>query len=377
MASRMLIVTGEVSGDVYGSRLASEIGRIDPGVDICGVGGDRMREAGVEIFLDSGEISVVGFWEAILSLEKLRRALDRIKAKIDSWRPDLLVLIDYPGMNLRLARHAKSRGVKVMYYVSPQVWAWGRSRIKMIRRTVDKMAVILPFELDIYRNEGIDVTYVGHPLVDIVRPGLGRDDFFDSIGLETGRPLVSLLPGSRVQEIRHHLGPMLGTITALREKMPEVQSVIAGLPGLRDLIRQEIERAGADVALTTDRTYEALAYSDLALACSGTATLEAALLGTPAVVIYKLAFFSWVLGRMIVRVPYISLVNLIAGEEVVPEFIQGDVEPRSLAAEAHDILVDNERRQRIIDRLKLVRDRLGSGGATTRAAEIALGLIGQ
>jgi len=375
MARNIMIVTGEASGDMYGSLLACEIKRIAPDVSLSGVGGEAMRDEGVEILLDSGEISVVGIWEALVRLAKLRDALERIKREIAARHPDLLILIDYPGMNLRLAKFAKSIGVRVMYYISPQVWAWGRGRIKAIRRNVDKLVVILPFEVELYRREGVNATYVGHPLIDIVKTGLGREAFLEETGLAGSRKIVSLLPGSRREEIRQHLGPLLETASLLKKSDPEVGFVLVTLPAFEAMVRREIARSGVDVSVTTKYRYEAMAYSDLAITCSGTVTLEVALVGTPMIVIYRLAAFSWTLCRLIVKVPYIALVNLVAREMIVPEFIQAEVKAERLAREAARLLADEGRRRAMADKLAQVKSRLGPGGATGRAAQAALELI--
>lgn len=374
MPGEIMIVTGEASGDLYGSLLASEIRTMAPEINLVGVGGEAMRKAGVEILLDSGEISVVGIWEALVRIGRLRKALNRIKSAIRERRPDLLVLVDYPGMNLRLARFARRIGIRVMYYISPQVWAWGKGRIGVVKRSVDKMVVILPFEVELYRREGVDVTYVGHPLIDIVKTQIDRDAFRGRIGMAAGERLVALLPGSRAQEIRHHIRPLLETAAILRRSVAGIRFVMVTLPSSEAIVREEMGKAAGEIGIATDLRYEAIAYSDLAITCSGTVTLEAALLGTPMIVIYKLAAFSWALGRLIVRVPYISLVNLVAREMVVPEFIQAEVRPERLAGEAARLLGDDSRRRAVGERLGRVRSRLGPGGATRRAAEIALSL---
>lgn len=375
MSRRIVIVTGEVSGDIYGGLLATEILKIDPDLSITGVGGERMRAAGVETFLDSDDLSVVGFWEAIIRLGRLHRALRTVKRRLEREKPDLVILIDYPGMNLRLSKHAKKLGIKVMYYISPQVWAWGRDRVRIIKRTVDKMVVILPFEVDFYRAEGVDVSYVGHPLIDEVKTKLSQDEFLETIGIPAGSRLVTLMPGSRPQELKNHMRPLLDTARHLKERLPDLRFVVVSLPGYSDLVKSETEESDPEIRVTSSHGYEALRYSDLAIACSGTATLEAALLGTPMIVIYKLAFFSWALGRMIVKVPYISLANLIAGDQVVPEFVQSGVDPRTLAREAGALLTDADRRDRMIQSLAGVREKLGPGGASAKAAREALSLI--
>jgi lipid-A-disaccharide synthase len=375
MAGKIVIVTGEVSGDIYGGLLAAEILKLDPDIKIAGVGGERMRAAGVDTFLDSNDLSVVGFWEALIRLGRLHKALRTVKRHISREKPDLVVFIDYPGMNLRLAKYAKKQGIRVMYYVSPQVWAWGRNRIGIIKENVDKMVVILPFEVEFYKTEGVDVSYVGHPLIDIVKPRITRESFLETMGFSDNDRLVTLMPGSRAQEISNHMGPLLETARYLRDGFPDLRFVVVSLAAFKEIVDAKAESSGLDITVTSSYGYEALKYSDLAIACSGTATLEAALLATPMIVIYKLALFSWALGRLIVKVPYISLANLIAGGEVVPEFIQSAVDPKMLAREAGNILTDDAKRTRMIERLNGVRDKLGSGGASARAAEEAISLM--
>jgi len=376
MPRRAMIVTGEVSGDIYGGLLAADMLKIDPGIELSGVGSEKMEEAGVSLFLDSNELSVMGFWEAITQLRKLRGILHSLQDRIKLERPDLLILIDYPGMNLRLAKFAHGIGIKVMYYVSPQIWAWGRNRVKSVRDNVDKMVVILPFETEIYKAEGVDVSYVGHPLIDIVAPELDRDALRSSLGLEPGRRLVTLLPGSRSQEIRNHTRPLVETARLLGERFPSTDFVLVTLPAFVDLVRAEAAAVGGEsFRIASEHRYASLKYSDLALTCSGTATLEAALLETPMIVIYKLAFFSWALGKLIVKVPHVSLTNLVAGERLVPEFLQGAVDPVALADEAGNMLQDDTRREHIVEELKRIRTKLGGGGASERAARLALSLM--
>lgn len=368
------MVTGEASGDVYGAMLAEELLKKRPDIEISGVGAERMRAAGVDIFLDSGNLAVVGVWEAIVRLPELRRAMNNMKDYIAAERPDLLILIDYPGMNLRLARFAKEKGIRVMYYISPQVWAWGRGRVRAIRKYVDKMVVILPFELDFYRREGVDVEYVGHPLIDLVETESGRDEFLATYGIDASSKLVSLLPGSRLQEIGYHLAPLLETARELGRALPGVEFVVVSVPEYRALIEENLRRRALAYPVVTEHKYAAIAASDLALTCSGTVTLEAALLGTPMIVIYRLSIISWLLGRLMVRVPYISLANLVAGRKAVPELIQGGVTSKGLVRESMRILTDSEVSGRMRSDLGEVRSRLGRGGATARAADIAISL---
>jgi len=375
MSKHITIITGEVSGDLYGALLAEQLKDFDPSVRITGIGGERMRACGVETFLDSNELSVVGFWEAIVRLPKLRKALEATKRRLSKQRPDLLILIDYPGFNLRLAEFARKRGIKVMYYVSPQVWAWGRNRINLIKKNVDKMVVILPFEVDLYHRAGVDVTYVGHPLLDVVRTEMDRQQFFDLLSIPEGMRLVALFPGSRLNEVTRHMEPLLKTVPIVRRNLQDVEFVVATLPNFEGLIKEIITRTGESVHILTDNRYEALKHSDVAIVCSGTVTLEAALLDTPAIVIYRLALFSWAVGKMVVKVPYISLTNLVAGSKVIPEYVQDAVNPKTLASETISLLTNENRRRKMLEHLKLVRDRLGPPGASRRTAELALSLI--
>lgn len=370
-----MIITGEVSGDLYGSLLVQQLMDLDPSIRLSGIGGERMRQAGVNTFLDSNDLSVVGFWEAIVRLPKLKKALEIAKHRLEDGKPDLVVLIDYPGFNLRLAEFAKKRNIKVMYYVSPQIWAWGRKRINLIRRHVDKMVVILPFEVELYQRAGVDVTFVGHPLLDVVRTTLEREEFLDLLSLPDETKLVALFPGSRFDEITRHLDPLLKCIPIIRKNLDNVCFIVATLPNFEGLIRRKVDRSGQQVSILTSHRYEALKHSDLAIVSSGTVTLEAALLDTPTVVIYKLALFSWAVGKMIVRVPYISLTNLVAGSRVVPEYVQDAVSPDVLAEEAIRLLTDSERRRWTKKHLEVVRKRLGPPGASRRTAEIALKMV--
>jgi lipid-A-disaccharide synthase len=371
---RIFIVTGEASGDVYGAMLASSIKAKSPDAEIGGVGGERMKAAGVDIFLDSGNLAVVGVWEAIVRLRELRGAMNDMKDHIARERPDLLILIDYPGMNLRLARFAKEKGIRVMYYISPQVWAWGRGRVRSIRKYVDKMVVILPFEVDFYRREGVDVEYVGHPLIDVVKPELQPGAFRNTYGIGRDSKLVALLPGSRRQEIDYHLTPLLEAARELGGRVPGAEFVVVSVPEYREKIEAEVKKLGLDYPIITEHKYAAIADSDLALTCSGTVTLEAALLGAPMIVIYRLSLVSWLLGRIMVKVPYISLANLVAGRQAVPELIQGGVTSQALVRESMRILKDGELSDRMRRDLSEVRSKLGEGGATERAADIAISL---
>lgn len=375
MSAHIMIIAGEASGDLYGSLLARQILCLAPGVRLTGLGGVEMASSGVDLFLSIQDLSIVGLWEAITQLPKLVRAFRKTKQMIQGTNPDLIVLIDYPGFNLRIASFAKSKGIKVLYYVSPQIWAWGAGRIKAIRKSVTKLALILPFESEIYARYGVDACYVGHPLLDVVKVNLGRHEFFEKVGLDGNNKLIALLPGSRIKEVERHIDPLLATAQLMSNLKPGIQFVLPTFSNFRRYIQERISRWKVNICVIDENRYEAMKYSDLAISCSGTATLEVALLGTPAIVIYKLAMFSWIVGKMIVRVPFVSLTNLVAGKEVFPEFLQGEVNPRVLAKEALAIIDDHNRRKQIDSDLDLVRQRLGPPGASRRTAELALSLL--
>jgi len=373
---RITIITGEASGDLYGSLLAHEILSLAPQTRLTGIGGAEMAKSGVDLFLSIDDLSIVGFWEALTQLPKLRKAFLTTKRMIENNPPDLLILIDYPGFNLRIASFARSKGIKVLYYIPPQIWAWGAGRIKSIKRNVTKTAVILPFESEIYTRNRVDAVYVGHPLLDVVRVDMERDEFLGKLGLSRDRSLVTLLPGSRMKEVERHIDPLLETAHLLTTLKPDIQFVIPTFPNFYRLIQDRATNWNLPLKVIDHGRYEAMKYSDLAILCSGTATLEAAILGTPAIVIYKLALFSWIIGKLVVKVPFVSLTNLVAGKEVFPEYLQGAVKPSKLADEALEILNDRKRRSEMLQELSIVKERLGPPGASKRVAQLALSLIG-
>jgi len=362
-----LISCGEPSGDLYAADLLARLRPRIAGLDAWGIGGDRLAGQGAELVAHIRDLAVVGILEVIRHLPEIHRIYRRTVAEIDRHRPDAAVLIDYPDFNLRLARELSGRGVPVIYYVSPQVWAWKRGRIDTIRKTVSRMLVIFPFEESLYRAERVPVAYVGHPLVDLVRPAPDRDEFLRLHGLDPRRPVVALLPGSRRQEIANNLPVLADAVRRLRAERPDIQFLLAVAPLLdaKALLRGLV---GLPVQAVHDETHAAVSVSDLALVASGTATVETALLGTPMVVVYRVSPLSYALGRPFVRVPHYAMVNIIAEREVVPELIQGAFTATRVAAEALSLLTDGERRARMKADLAEVCRRLGGGGASERAA---------
>ncbi len=365
-ASReLLVVAGEASGDLHGARLLTELRRRVPHLAAFGLGGDEMRAAGLAAVAHSSEISVVGITEVLKVLPRAREVFADLLREVDRRRPALAVLIDFPDFTPRLAKAHQRRGVRVVYYISPQVWAWRRGRIKTISRLVDRMLVLFPFEVDFYRDHGVDVVHVGHPLVDevpVLPQAWDRDP-------STGGPLrVALLPGSRDCVVEALLPPLMEAARRLAARLPVEVRIIRAPTISPELVDEAVELAGLPVEIVAEDRFAAIADSHLALCASGTATLEVGLLGTPMVMVYRLAPWTYALARLLVRLPNVSLVNLVLSRRAVPELIQGDANPERIAAEAERLLTDPGERGRMRAALAEVRGRLGQGGASRRAA---------
>jgi lipid-A-disaccharide synthase len=307
-------------------------------------------------------------------VRRLRAVLRGLLGEVDRERPTLAVLVDYAGFNLRLARKLKARGVRVAYYVSPQVWAWRRGRLRAIRETVSHMIVIFPFEEALYREAGVPVTFVGHPLVDLVRPAPDPAAFLASNGLDPARPVVAILPGSRTQEVAYNLPALAGALRLLASRRPELQFPVAIAPGLDPrLVARALD--GLPTWLLTGPAHALMSAATLGLVASGTATVEAALVEMPMVVVYRLSPVTYALGRPFVRVPHYAMANLIAERRIVKELIQGDFTPEAVATEALELLDDPAARAALRTDLRRVRDRLGPPGASARAAEVVATLM--
>jgi lipid-A-disaccharide synthase len=365
----VLIIAGEASGDMHGASLVRALKKKRPDLVFCGIGGDRMSEAGVRLVRHVSEMAFLGFFEVVKHLPFISGVLAEVRNLMESLNPKLLILIDYPGFNLKIAKEAKKRGIPVVYYISPQVWAWGKGRVKKIAKRVDLMLVIFDFEEPIYKKAGMDVAFVGHPLKDAVRPAVSRNDFFRGAGLDPRRPLLGLLPGSRKQEVRLLLPEMVKAFGLLRRDIPGLQAVVAVAPTLSDQVLSACLSEAEGIRPVRERTYEAMAYSDAALVASGTATLETALSGTPMLILYKMSSGSFFLGKLLVRMENIGLVNIVAGKRIVPELLQKNVTPEKIRDAALPLLTDPELRKEIIGNLKTVSRRLGRSGATERAAD--------
>jgi lipid-A-disaccharide synthase len=366
---RLLVSCGEPSGDVYGGELVRALRARVGALDVFGLGGDHLCHEGARLVAHVREVAVVGLLEVLTHLRHLRGVFTGILESVDRERPDVAVLIDYPDFNLRLASELRRRGVPVVYYVSPQIWAWRGGRIRSIRETVARMLVIFPFEEALYRDAGVPVTFVGHPLVDLVSPVADRPGVAASLGLDPGRPVIALLPGSRPKEVGHNLPPLVGAVDRLVRARPELQLVLAAAPSLDQAALQR-RIAGRPIRVVAGRTHDVLGAADLAVVASGTATVEAALLRTPMVVVYRLSPLTYALGRPFVRVPHFAMVNLIAGREVVPEIIQREFTAERVAAEALSLLSSPARIRQMQSDLDEVRERLGLSGASERAADV-------
>jgi lipid-A-disaccharide synthase len=371
-----MMVTGEASGDLHGAHLMEAVRRIDPGIQFSGMGGEALKKAGMNLLYHNQSLSVVGITEVLLKLTSIRKTLLGLKRFLELDRPDLLILIDFPDFNLRLAKFAHQRGIPVLYYISPQVWAWRPGRVRLIARWVKKMVVFFPFEVPIYKAAGVDVECVGHPLLDVVKPALSKDETAKQLGLDPAKPILGLLPGSRSQELERLLPVLLDTAHLLHQEVPDLQFVIPLAPGLtRTRVSRWMNNAWVPVKLAEGQTYDVMNLSDLLITASGTATLEAALLAKPMVIIYKVSSLSYWIGRALVRVKHIGLVNLVAGKVIAPELIQKEASPERIAQEALRILNDADLQKGMTEAMIQVRRNLGEPGAVQRAARIVTSML--
>jgi lipid-A-disaccharide synthase len=370
-----MLVVGEASGDLHGSGLVRSLLDKDPGLDIFGAGGENLRKQGLRVIFDVARLTGMGFAELKDNLAVLWEAYRLFRRSLREDKPNLLILVDFPEFNLRLARLAKKLRIPVLYYISPQVWAWRRRRIRQIADTIDRMAVVFPFEVSLYEKEGIDVSFVGHPLLDVVQPTQNREETLVRYGLDPQKKTIVLLPGSRKGEVAYHLSPMLDAAARLRRGM-DVQFVLVRASTVaRQGIQQTLKDVSVPVTMVENDTYNVLNAADLAWLASGTATLEAALLQKPMVIVYRMAWLTYSLARLLVNVKHIGMVNIIAGERVVPELIQGELTSARIFQESEKIFLDPELHAETIRKLAEVRQRLGTPGAAARVADMAFSMM--
>jgi len=371
-----MIVAGEASGDMYGARVVEEAHRLDSSVRFFGIGGVQMRRAGVETLFDSNEMAVMGLFEVVAHFGVIFRAFRKLTALLRKDKPDLLILIDYPGFNLRLAAVAKRAGVTVLYYITPQVWAWHASRARKIARLVDHAAVIFPFEVPFFEREGLSVTFVGHPLLEMAVPQMQKSAAQLLFDIDPARQVVGLFPGSRKREIASLLPVMLAAAQLLKESFPELQFI---LPLASSVDRSSVDSilAGSPLAVKVVEgyNYDVMQVCDAIIAASGTVTMEIALFGVPMVIIYKTAPLTFAIGIRLLKVDHVGICNIVAGERIVPELLQDDAEPVKIAAEINAMLSDAAYAADMRRKLLSVREKLGEPGAPARVASLALKMM--
>jgi len=374
----IMIVAGERSGDIYGAGLASALAVRLPGLEVFGCGGEAMRGAGADTVVDAHQMAIAGVTEILSGIPRAYGAFHRLLDEVDHRQPMLAILIDFPEFNLRMARQLKKRKIPVVYFVSPQVWAWRKRRVKKLKARVAKMIVIFDFEEEIYRQAGVPVEYVGHPLVDMVRPQLTRTQFFAQVGMDASIPTIAFLPGSRKKEVITNLPIMLDAATHLAVNR-KLQFVLAVAPtidaGWLERTLSECNVRRDIVRMAVNATYDALEHSEVAVVASGTATLEAALRERPMVVVYRVSPATWTVGRFLVDVPYYSMVNILARKELVPELMQDDFNAAGLALRVEYLLDHPEARAEMIRGFRALAARLGPGGALERAADAVMGVL--
>jgi len=370
------MVAGEASGDLHGSHLVKEMLSLDPTLQFYGVGGKKMKNEGVELIADSKEMAVVGITEVLLKLKRIYQIYRKLKNSLTSNSPSLVILIDYPDFNLRFAREAKKKNIPIVYYISPQVWAWRKGRIKKIGRLIKKMIVIFPFEKKIYEEAQIDVDFVGHPLLDAIRSQFSREEAFQQFSLSSGVTTIGLLPGSRMNEVKRHLPPMIEAIPLISKQINPVQFIIPVAPGL-DLgeVQNLVGSNRENIRVVENNIYDVMRISDVVIVASGTATIEAAIMGAPMIVVYRVSPLTYLLGKMLIKVKNIGMVNIIAGKTVVPELIQKDVTPEKITSAVVQILENPSKQEEIKKELNSLKEKIGKSGASFRAAQIIISLL--
>lgn len=375
--TKILISAGEVSGDLHAAAVTAAIKKINPTVEVFGMGGNALRDAGGEVLFDIKDHGVMGFVEVVKKLPSLFKLRDDFAKVMDERQPDCLVTVDYPGFNMKLAKLAHEKGIPVVSYIAPSAWAWHKSRAKNVAKIVDKVASIFPFEYDVYKEAGANVEFVGHPLVDIVKPKMTEAEANTFAGKQDDRKLILIMPGSRIMEIEKMLPTLLEAAKLIKKQLPEVDFVMprAGSIPLQ-MLEEKIKASGISVKITEGNNYDLFSVADLALATSGTVTLEAALCGLGSVIVYRTNPLTYFIAKLVVNIPYIGLPNIVAGKSVLPELIQDDFTPEKVAKEAMSLL-ERERNAKMKEDLAYVKERLGKPGAVERVAELVLKIAGE
>ncbi len=372
-----MVIAGEASGDLHAGKLISAVKQKTDTVSFYGIGADNMRNAGAEVLVDSKEMAVVGLVEIWSHRKVIFGALDKMRDSITDNPPDLLLLVDYPEFNLRLAKHAKQHGVKVLFYISPQVWAWRQYRVKKIKRLVDMMAVVFPFEEAFYLKHNVPVRFVGHPLVNEVKPSTDKQSLRNEFALDANKPVVGLLPGSRKSEVKRLLGIILESAVQIKEKNKDVQFILPLADTLDEQDLQPLlnEHINLEIKVIKNRPYDVIASTDVVLTVSGTVTLEIALLKTPMVIINKVAWLTYALVNKMLKINHIGLCNIVADKRIAPEFIQYDATPEKISAQVIEIISNPNIKNKMIEELSGVESMLGGAGGIDNIANLTLEML--
>ncbi len=371
---KILIVAGEASGDLHGGNLVRSIKSLNPDIHFFGIGGNNMKSAGVELLYHIDSMAFMGFVEVIRHIPFLTKVKKDLLTKVKEFDVDAVILIDYPGFNLSLAKDLKKLHKKIFYYISPQLWAWGKNRLKLIKELIHKMIVVFPFEEKMYREAGINVAFVGHPLIDVIEQYKfePRNDFFEQFKIDPNKKIITIFPGSRRQEIYKILPITIESIKLLRQKF-DLEVLVAGVDSINKNVYEKF--CGNEAKLVFNKNYELMKYADAGIIKSGTSTLEAALFGLPFVVVYRTSFLSYLIGKSLIQIDKISLANIVADKKVVTELIQNICTPEKIASEVEKILLNENYRNQLKTELSRIKSLLGKSGSSIKAAEIILSEI--
>lgn len=373
---KILIVAGEPSGDLHAANLVRDLRPLENDLEFFGLGGSLSKKAGVRTVFDISSLALVGLGEVLKNIFTVGKVFKGLLREVDSERPDLAILVDYPGFNLRLAGELKKRSIPVVYYISPQVWAWGRDRIEIIKRCVKKILVFFKFEEDLYKASGIDAEFIGHPILDTVKTSITKSEARKKYGLQEKSLTVALLPGSRALEVKKLLPVMAAAAKIIVSRIPEARFIIAKYADLPSGMYEGIvDSSGLKIEVADGDTYNVLNAADFAIVASGTATLETAIIGTPLVITYKANLLTYIAYKFVATIPFIGIVNIIAGKEIAPELLQYDATPEKISDMVISIWSDPARMAKMRDELGRVRSSLGPAGASMRAAQTILKLL--
>ncbi|MFA5388818.1 MAG: lipid-A-disaccharide synthase [Candidatus Omnitrophota bacterium] len=367
--TKLMIIAGEASGDLQAASLIRSLKLIDPDIEIFGMGGKKMRSEGAEILYDVTDFAVVGFFEVLKYLGVFKKIFEKLSGLLETRKPDAVILVDYPGFNLRFAKTAKEKNIPVIYYISPQLWAWGEGRIHDIKKYVDKMIVIFGFEENIYKEAGVKVSFVGHPFLDIVKPSWKKEETIKTCHMRHDSMKIGLMPGSRKKEIEKHLPSMLKACEIIKTRVPNAEFIISRIKELdQSLYNKIIRRSRIKPHSLENKPYDVMDVSDIVIVSSGSATLEVAIMEKPMVIVYKTSLLTWLLAKNLIKIPDIGLVNIVAGQRIVPELTQFNATPKNIAKETLDILNNHKKLHEIKENLRKVKSKLGETGASSRAA---------